>query len=44
MTDFFSLLSAIFMVGLVLFLAWWSSRMLGGHYQKASSGQTMKIL
>lgn len=44
MTDFFSLFSAIFMVGLVLLLAWWSSRMLGGHYQKASSGQTMKIL
>ena len=44
MTDFFSLFSAILMVGLVLVLAWWSSRMLGGHYLKASSSQTMRIL
>lgn len=44
MIDFFSLLSALLMVGLVLFLAWWSSRQLGGRYMKMSSNQSMRIL
>lgn len=40
----FSLIGAVFMVGLVLFLAWMSSRMLGKGYMKAASGRNIKVL
>lgn len=44
MMGFFSLFSAIFMVCLVLLLAWWFSRQLGSRYMKASSDQNIRIL
>ena len=42
--ELFSLFSAIFMVVLVLLLAWWFSRQLGSRYMKASSDQNIRIL
>ena len=42
--ELFSLFSAIFMVVLVLLLAWLFSRQLGSRYMKASSVKNIRIL